>query len=400
MSRRGAFALLALFLAGTGTAVALAGTGTTVTACATTPAQTLADNGTPVATVPASIACATVTVPTVTVTVGGTTTTPATTTTSTGTPTYDSAISYTQNRPAFTATHTVSVATATDFKNALANLAAGDLVQATADFTVTGETVISARPSSTAVIDLSGHNVKFVYSGGSNLPAVWLKNTANIRIYGGDLSTSDSGGTCLLDHGSQQVLWWGFSIHDCGGSGFAAFTVGAAVDHDDFQGTITKVGQNLAWDPHAEKGTGLHGAILWDASTSYPFTNNRFAFYAHDIPVGACVSLGNPVSAPASGNVLYLKCVNETDVSTIQTGGNGLQFWGVNIQSLDVKYLEVTNAQGYGVHDSGMYSGTTLAGVTVDYGRAANTDLNLRYAGQNPWQTDKAIVYRDVLPAP
>lgn len=332
-----------------------------------------------------------------------TTTSPTTTTTSSsgGSETYDQAISYTQAPPAFTPTRMIDVSSAAELQAAISNLQAGDLVQATGAFTVSGETVIRNRLSAPAVLDLTG--VSFVYKGGSNLPAVWLNNAQHLYIYGGDLSTADTGGTCLLDYGSQHVLWWGFTVHDCGGSGFAALTVGGSVDDDDFQGEIWKVGQNLAWDPHAEKGTGEHAALLWDANSAYAFTNNRFAFYAHDIPVGACVELGNPVAAPATGNVLYEKCVDETEVASTQTGGNGLQFWGnTTLLGLRVKYLEVDDAQGRALDAEGLYSGQSLAGVTVEYGRGSNTNLNHALNEPNPsmpWDWRGSVVYQDVQAA-
>jgi hypothetical protein len=291
------------------------------------------------------------------------------------------------------------VRNASGLRAAIANLQPGDLVKATASFTVSGITVIDNRLTSPAELDLDG--VRFVYTGGANHPAVWLDNARNLYIYGGNLSTAGTGGTCLTDHGSQYVLWWGFYLHNCGGSGFAAFTAGASVDHNDFEGTVTKVGQTLAWDPHPEKGTGVHGAILWDANTNYAFTNNRFAFNAHDIPTGACVELGNDQpSAQASGNVLYEKCVNETEVASQQTGGNGLQLWGdTDTLGLDVKYLEVDNAQGRALDTQGLYPRRTLRGVTVEYGRASRTNLNPRFAGQNPWDSYGGVVYKQVRPA-
>ena len=163
----------------------------------------------------------------------------------------------------------------------------------------------------------------------------------------------------------------------------------------------TKVGQTLAWDQHAEKGTGVHGAILWDANTNYAFTHNRFAFYAHDIPTGACVELGNDQPAsPADGNVLYEKCVNETEVALRQTGGNGLQLWGdTDNLGLDVKYLEVRNAQGRALDTQGLSPGRSLAGVTVEYGRASNTNLNPRFSGQSPWDSYGGVTYKRVRPA-
>jgi hypothetical protein len=292
------------------------------------------------------------------------------------------------------------VSNASQLLAAISNLQPGDLVEATGRFTVTGETIIKNRLSSPAELDLTG--VSFVYSGGSELPAVWLNNASNLYIYGGDMSTAGSGGSCLLDYGSQHVLWWGFTAHNCGGTGFAAMPVNAAVDNDDFQGEISQVGQNLAWDPHTEKGSGLHGVLLDDVSNSNAFTNNRFAFSEHDIPTGACVQAGNnTMPTAAGGNVLYLKCVNADFVARNQTGGNGIQLWGdTNNLGLDIRYLEVVNSQGYALWAGGLYSGQSLSGVTVEYGRASNTNQNPRYAGQNPWDLRVGVVYKALHPAP
>lgn len=371
---RRALIFLVVLAAGGFCAVALADTLATVSVCATTPAQTISDNGSPISTVPASTSCSTVTytVPTVTQTV--TVTQPTTTTAAA--PTYDSEISYTQNHPAFTPTRTVNVSTAGQLSSALSNLQAGDLVKATAAFTVTGETTLNKALTGHAELDLTG--VSFVYSGGSNLPAVYLNGASNLYIYGGDLSTSDTGGTCLLDHGGSQILWWGFTVHDCGGSGVGVFNA-TAVDHLDLQGEITKVGQNLSYDPHCslECGTGEHGAILWDAGNTTAFTNSRFAFYAHDIPTGSCVEIGNAAVGTATGNTLYLKCVNATKVATKQAAGDGLDIWGdTSTLGLDVPYIEVDNAQGRAIDASDTYSGQNTNGVTVDYGIASNTNQN------------------------
>jgi hypothetical protein len=317
--------------------------------------------------------------------------------------TYQRAISYTRKRPAFTPRRTVRVNSAAELQSAISNLEPGDLVKATARFTVSNSSsdalVIKKRLSSPAEIDLTG--VKVIYTGTEQANGVWLNNAKNLYIFGGDISTSDTGGVCLRDYGSQHVLWWGFTAHDCGGTGFQAQAIGGPVDHDDFQGTIWKVGQNLAWDPHAEKGTGLHAANLWDASQTGSFTDNRFAFYAHDISVGACVEFGNnQPSSQATGNVLYLKCVNATNVARMQTGGNALQIWGdTNRLGLDVKYLEANNLEGFGLR-AGISSGQTARGVTIEYGRATRTNQNPRYARQGPWDSVGNVVYKRVRPAP
>lgn len=360
----------------------------------------------PGVTVPPQTYVQTITVPTVTVTAPATTAESTTTAALSGT--YEQAISYTQTRPAFTPTRTVTVASGSALKSAISNLQPGDLVKASAPFTVSasGSTTpltIANKLSAPAEIDLTG--VSIVYTGTSQVNGVWLNNPSNLLIYGGDISTSGNGGVCLRVYGSQHVLWWGFKVHDCGGTGFQAQAIGGPVDHDDFQGEITRTGLNNAWDPHCstECGTGQHGANLWDANQTNAFTNNRFAFYAHDIPTGACVEYGNSQGV-ATGDVLYLKCVNATFDAQKQTAGNALQTWG-NIDNtvkatLDVKYLEGDNLEGQAYRDAGLSSGVDASGITIEYGRASNTNLNPRYAGQTTWQHSHGEHLLDVQPAP
>lgn len=318
---------------------------------------------------------------------------------------YDKAISYTQRRAPFAPARTIDVSSASQLRSAISRLRPGDLVKATAGFTVSSSTssplVIKNRLTAPAVISLTGHRVRIVYTGRDNQSAVWLDNPQNIRIYGGDLSTSDTGGACLANYGGQHVTWWYFTAHDCGGTGARFSGAVAPTEHDDFNGTIWKVGQNLAWDPHAEKGTGLHCANLDDRNL-YPFHDNRFALFCHDIPTGAAIEYGASESAYPKpvDNTIYLLAVDLTDDAKIQTGGNGIQFWGVNGQSADIKFIQVRNATGYALFDDGMNSGTSLRGVTVEYGRATNTNRNPRYAGQNPWSDRLGEVYQSVRPAP
>ena len=318
---------------------------------------------------------------------------------------YDRAISYTKTRAPFTPRRTIDVRSASQLRSAISGLRAGDLVRATADFTVSNSSsdalIIKNRLSAPAVIDLTRHTVRFVYSGHKNDNAVWLDNPENVRIYGGELSTSGTGGDCLRNYGGQHVTWWYFTAHDCGGTGAAFLGGQAPTEHDDFNGTIWKVGQNLAWDPHTEKGTGLHCVNL-DDNNIYPFQHNRFAFYCHDISSGAAIEYGAAWRADPKPvrNTIYLLAVNLTEVAKIQTGGNGIQFWGVNDQSAEVKFIQVDNAMGYALWDGGMNSGTSLRGVTVVDGRASNTNQNPRYAGQNPWSSRLGEVYESVRPAP
>ncbi len=86
---------------------------------------------------------------------------------SNGGETYQKAISYTRNRPPFTPRRTVSVSSASQLQAAISNLQPGDLVKATANFTVSNSSssalIIKNRLSAPAEIDLTG--VKIVYTG-------------------------------------------------------------------------------------------------------------------------------------------------------------------------------------------------------------------------------------------
>jgi hypothetical protein len=313
---------------------------------------------------------------------------------------YRYAISYTQVRPAFTPLREIDVSTAAGFRKALANLQPGDLVKATTPFTVYGTTRITNRLPSWAVLDLGAY-VTFDYDGGQNSAAVYLHNPSYIRIYGGIVTTDNSGGDCILSHGMTHILWWGFYVHDCGGTGLGMLGAddGGPTTDNDFQGEITRAGENHAWDPHAEKGSGQHGANLDDGGY-FPFEYNRIALYVHDQPSGAGIEYGSSRGYPPQHNTIIEKAVNLTFASKLQTGGNAIQFWGIDGQSADIKYLQVRNAEGYGLFDGGMYTGTTLSGVTLEYGRAANTNLNPRYARQTPWHSTHGVVYQGVQPAP
>jgi hypothetical protein len=291
------------------------------------------------------------------------------------------------------------VTSASALKTALSSLQAGDLVKATSPFTVSSSSstplVITNRPASTAEIDLTG--VTIAYTGSSDTEAVELNNAANLNIFGGSVTTGASGGMCLRIFGTQHVLWYGFKLDTCGDTGLQVIASGTnATGHDDLQGEISNVGLHIAYDPHSEKGTGLHAANLWDGPSSAAFTNNRFAFYAHDIPVGACVEYGNDTGR-ATSDTLYLDCQNETEVATSQTGGNGVQFWGSKMPTatLSMPYVECNNLQGACV-----YSIANAPGVTVAYGRATATNKNTRINGTQPWVAGRGIVYQDVQPAP
>ena len=320
---------------------------------------------------------------------------------------YEQAISYTGTRPPFTPTRTVNVATAAQLTSAISNLAAGDLVRATSPFTVSGETIIKNRLSAPAELDL-GSYVQFHYSGGGNLPAVWVANAENVRIFGGDVR-SDTG-SCIVWYGGQHILWWGFHAHDCGGGGLSIATArpGAngygPIQYDDIEGSVTHFSlTGGVYDPHVENCTGLHGANIADSNYA-DISHNRFAL---DVEDSACTGGGISFGASQSTNIphdntVILKCVALTFISTIQTGGNCYQTWGYGNQNTDIKYLEADDLTGHAVWAGGLYSNldSALATNTIEYARATNTDQNPLYTSDCTMNAKGNPRFQDVAPAP
>jgi len=254
---------------------------------------------------------------------------------------YEQATAYTKNR-SFAATRVIEVSSARGLAAALFHLRPGDLIKASSPFTISGGFGINhIRPSSPAEIDLTGIS----FTGGSDADAaVQLTNDANLRIYGGDVTNPKDYG--ILVYSTDHVRWWGFTIHNTGGSGLAMFPVDGDIRADDFAGTIRDWGSNLAIDGHEEKGTGLHGAILADANGPYVFDDNRLALDESDGPTGSGVEIGDSDGSQIAGNTLYLRVRHLTMRPTEQVAGNGLQVWGASRVGLTVPYLEASDLQG------------------------------------------------------
>ncbi len=320
---------------------------------------------------------------------------------------YDSAISYSApaNRPTHSCTRTVNVTSASQLTSAINNLQAGDCVvnTQTGGFSISGEVTIAKSLSSYAYIDLKTGSDAVRFTGGgtqtpsSDLPSVYIHNSSNIKIYGGNI-TNDR---ILVYNPSSNLTWWNFYAHDLAGDGLDIFPPfsGSNIDNIDFQGEISNWGINCqVLDPHAEKCTGIHGMNLADAGGGQ-VNNSRFAIYAHDGRSGAAIEQGSP-SQPESGITIYLKANNLTMAAQSQVAGNGIQIWGAGaISNSTIPYIEVSNAQGRAIDTNGLYSGVSLSGYTVKYGRATNVILNPKLS-RVIWDTRGGIVYQDISPKP
>lgn len=301
-------------------------------------------------------------------------------------------------KPSFTPSRTITCTNVSQFNTAMSGLTAGDLVQCNG-IAFSGEITITAQPSDWTEVHFDPACTFSGNTAGTKLPAVWLHGCKNIRFYGGDITNPGQHG--ILAYDCQNVTWWDFHIHDCGADGIfptgvSGFTVGGQTvggDTLDFRGVITNCGLDLSNDPHAEKGTGLHGAQI--ADNTYRLQNSRFALFVHDQPTGAAMQIGGSQTNDGVWNsTIYCKAVNLTFAAQSQVAGNAIQFWGHGLQNNEVVYVEGVNLQGRVVETNAVDDSTQLSTDVVAYGTGSNVMQNPKVTG-SAFNTYGGITYTD-----
>ena len=304
--------------------------------------------------------------------------------------------------PAFTAIRTIDVSSQSAFMTAWNNIQPGDLIKVHG-VTFSGEiSLLGKYLTSDAEIDFDSAT-KFLGPTSNLYPAVWLNNDSHIRLFGGDITSL---GTGIEISGGSNYLWYGFNVHNTGAAG--VFLTGAytLVDNADIKGEVSYWSLDNSLDPHAEKGTGLHGINV--ADSKYGVKNSRIALYAHDGPGGAGMEIGGSGSSDGAwNNTIYMHCVNLTMHAISQVAGNCVQVWGDNVLNNNFKYIEAENLQGRPYDANGLYSGQSLSSNTVNYGIASNTNLNTLLSSTESsipanmhWDTRGGTVFQTVSPKP
>jgi hypothetical protein len=283
------------------------------------------------------------------------------------------------------------------FKSAVAGLVPGDWLMCS-NTTFVGETVIRRVLTSYARITFDS-TCTFVGPSGANLPTLWIANpSAYLYLdFQGCAVTNPGGGTGILQYASNHIVFDGHVIHDTGGSGLNALPVGGDISDSFYRGEVYKIGLNHAYDPHAEKGSGLQGMILGDSGQGH-FRNNQVAVYCHDCSYsgGSAAEIGDPSSSyPSYGNKLWVKAHAMMFKSVTQTGGNGVNAWG-HMHDNDLLIVEADDMMGFAV--SADLSGVQPGNV-VEQGVATACVQNSRWHGQSPWQKQGGMVYRAVTPS-
>ena len=253
-------------------------------------------------------------------------------------------------------------------------------------FTYTGNLDIGNRNGLTLFFDPSW---KLVGPGGSSNPAVGVHG-AGLKLYGGDISnpqggSGTSGGDGVkayvgsADSADVSFLWHGLKIHDVAAQGFSCQASNHSINVD-VEVEVTRWGLNTSLDPHAIKGTGLHGAYIGGGTTP---TTGSFIFFNHDGATGAAVQAG----ANLQNATVWISASNLSWTKD-SLAGNGFQPWGSNNKNVVVKSLLVNGAQ------TALFTESLTGGsVKVEYSRYKNVRLNPAI------QTNSHLTLGDVSPA-
>lgn len=283
---------------------------------------------------------------------------------------------------------TVKVASQSALLQAITATPGGELIQYTGGKDLTGELTVQ-RYGPLSVVDLMGAKLTGTPAG-SQLPNFFLKKTGGIRFINFEIAGGGGDGLRIED-AQGQLEFWGFKIHDTAAQGIHLYGVSRPCDGVVLHGEVYDCGLDLNQDPHAEKGTGLHG--FYSGGSGQPVTNGDWTLWVHDQPHGAAMQIDrtrNTRIAELAENITF--------VAHQQVGGNALQLWAYGEtaaawnDNITVDYVEAHNVARV-VETNGMEVGS-LANSTVVYGRGSNVRLSPAYA------TRGGMRYQDVLPKP
>jgi hypothetical protein len=281
------------------------------------------------------------------------------------------------------------------FKTALAHLKAGDdyLVQGV---TFSGETIINPKLSAYArfTFDHSCVIQGFTGSTWNQRPAIWLPEPSYIQLVfePGCTLTNPRGESIIEVFGGHHIVLDGFAGKTSGGGGLGLSPVNADLTNLWVRGSVSDGGHNSAqWDPHQEKGSGVHAAYLANGR-GYNMHDVTLALYTHDQPLCAGdIQLGSSHAVPYNFT-MYVKADRLSWVSKIQEGGNAATIWGDVGRNIVFPIIEANDLQGFGLWVRNLHT-SPPAGITVQQGTAVNTNQNRRWRGQNPWQHRPGVTY-------
>jgi hypothetical protein len=322
-----------------------------------------------------------------------------------GTPTFETQTAY-LNTPKPDLSSAIVVSSAAQFASAMASATAGQTYDVLGTVKIPGEFMGWNRVVSGGVVNVVFEpGAGFTGGAGTQLPAVWIKGSGGWRIWGGTVG-NPTGVGILVYTMPGPFTWTGFSVGQTGGTGVSVLPVGGNISNLTLAGVSGSSSQNLSYDPHSEKGTGLHAWNLADA-TGGVLQNSTFACDVLNQATGAGVEIetdrvSNVVVFARARNLGFpLAGTTWTGDAKTQVAGNVIQLWGGTAPgTLDIRYAEGNDIQGRILETNGVYSGADLSKVGVAYGRATGPILQNPVLSKVAYTVKGGLKLGDALPLP
>jgi hypothetical protein len=353
---------------------------------------------------------------TVTTTAQGTsaTPTPPTRTRAARSPTFDSVTAYLDSpRPHLR--NAINVSTAAAFRSAIAHAKPGKTINVAGNVQISGQFMGFNRV-------ISGGTVNVVFQPGAGFlgdsrnryAAVHVENSGGWRIWGGTIQNPNGSGLQIYSI-PGPFTWTGFKVSNTGDTCVAVYpghdngSTPANIKGLTLKGVAGTAKPNLSFDPHKEKGTGIHAWNIADA-TGGLVSNTTLAMDTVDQATGAAVEvdtgrIGADVKlyARATHVGFAIPGTPWNGDAQVQDAGNVFQLWGASIPrggSLDLAYAEGNNVQGRILDTGGVSSSANLAHASLDYGRATGPIVQNPNLGKVAYATKGGIKLGDVSPLP
>jgi hypothetical protein len=232
-------------------------------------------------------------------------------------------------------------------------------------------------------------NCYAVHTGRTLYPTVshWRCSPAS-RVYGLDITGRDA--NCGIRTEDSAGLWWGFKIHDCGGTGLMTVATDRNDGPYDLRGEISNSGLRLDLDPHYEPGTGSHGAYIGGSADNAQGNSGTFVLHVHDQPYGGGIQLGSYVY----DSTVVGWCERLTFNAQSQVAGNALQWWGGNLRNIRVPFIYGKELAGRVSETDGVYGGGAHTPIVHEFGRGERVCLNPRLTNV-AFTPEPNFVYQD-----
>jgi len=304
--------------------------------------------------------------------------------------------------------HAVRVKTVAGFKRAIARARGGETIDVLGSVHVPGEFKGFNRVIRRGIANVVFEpGAGFTGMGESQTPAVWIRNAGGWRVWGGTI-TNPNGNGILVYAMPGPFTWTGFSVSDTGDTCVAVYPVGGNINGLILKGVAGTMSANLAWDPHKEKGTGIHAWNIGDANGGV-VQNSVFAADTLDQATGSAVEIdsghiGDNVTVFARATHLGLPIPGTSwdgSAKQQQTAGNVIQIWGATLGgTLDIPYVEGNDIKGRIVQTTGNFPGADLSRGIVAYGRATGPILENPLFSRVAYAVTGGFRLGDVAPLP